>query len=268
MLMYFTYHPFFYMLKKSLSQNLIKDKKILRKMVSLASITENDVVVEIGAGHGDFTRAICEKAGTVFAVELDQSFQRYLEPLEEEQANLKIIFGDILATPFAQFAGDRKIKVMGNIPYGITGPILFKIMEERRIIHSAYLTTQKEIGQRVTSISHRRSYGAVSVVCQLVADVKMLYSLKAGVFTPPPKVDSVYFSMIFKEDAFSIDSAMTGFIRHCFENKRKYLRNALLKHYSEEQITALYDAMGFAPSIRAEEIEPHTFVEMYRQLNI
>ncbi|MBA4390563.1 MAG: ribosomal RNA small subunit methyltransferase A [Syntrophus sp. (in: bacteria)] len=251
------------MLKKSLSQNLIKDKKILRKMVALANVTEDDVVVEIGAGHGDFTRAICERAGAVFAIELDQSFKYYLEPLEEEQKNLRVIFSDILDTPLAQFAGDKKIKIMGNIPYGITGPILFKIMEERSVVHSAYLTTQKEIGQRVTSISHRRSYGAVSVNCQLVADVKVLYSLKAGVFIPPPKVDSVYFSMVFKEDALSIDSALMGFVRHCFENKRKYLKNALSKYYGEEQITTLYDAMNFAPSIRAEEIEPQTFVEMY-----
>jgi 16S rRNA (adenine1518-N6/adenine1519-N6)-dimethyltransferase len=256
------------MLKKSLSQNLIKDKNLLRKMVRLADVTEDDMVIEIGAGHGDLTRAICEKAGSVYSVELDRSFGGYLEPLEKEQKNLKVLFSDILEVPFSQFGSEKKIKVIGNIPYGITGPILFKIMEERAFIESAYLTTQREIGQRIASSPHKRSYGAVSVICQLVADVKMLLNLKANIFIPPPKVDSVYFSMVFKGDAQHIDDSLIRFIKHCFENKRKYLKHALLKYYDEERVTALYTSMGFSPSIRAEEIEPETFVEMYRQLNL
>ncbi len=254
------------MLKRSLSQNLIKDKKILTKMVLLAGITKDDVVIEIGSGHGDLTEAICEMAGHVYSIELDRSFRRYLEPLEEKHRNLRIIFNDVLEVPFSQFAGERKIKVMGNIPYGITGPILFKIIEERACIESAYLTTQKEIGQRIVSASHRRSYGALSVVCRLVADVKILLHLKPTVFVPPPKVDSVYFSMAFREKAQHIDSALMRFIRQSFENKRKYLRHALSKHYEEKQIAAIYTAMGFSPSVRAEEIEPEGFAEMYRRL--
>jgi 16S rRNA (adenine1518-N6/adenine1519-N6)-dimethyltransferase len=226
------------------------------------------MVIEIGAGHGDLTRAICEKAGSVYSVELDRSFGGYLEPLEKEQKNLKVLFSDILEVPFSQFGSEKKIKVIGNIPYGITGPILFKIIEERAFIESAYLTTQKEIGQRIVSSPHKRSYGAVSVICQLVADVKMLLNLKAGIFIPPPKVDSVYFSMVFKENAQHIDDTLIQFIKHCFENKRKYLKHALLKYYNEERVASLYASMGFPPSIRAEEIEPEGFVEMYRQLNL
>ncbi|HVN95475.1 MAG TPA: 16S rRNA (adenine(1518)-N(6)/adenine(1519)-N(6))-dimethyltransferase RsmA [Syntrophorhabdaceae bacterium] len=255
------------MLKKSLSQNLIKDKKILEKMVRLADIAEDDVVVEIGAGQGDFTRAICEKAGKVFAVELDTSFKDHLESLKRDQPNLRVIFADVLRVELARFAEGRKIKVLGNIPYGITGPILFKLIEERASIHSAYLTTQKEIGQRVVSLSHSRSYGALSVVCRLVADVKVLLTLKAGLFIPPPKVESTYFSMIFKDKTGHIDRAFMSFVRRCFENKRKYLRHALLKHYDEDRVAALYKALSFSPSIRAEEIEPETFVDMYERLH-
>jgi len=255
------------MLKKSLSQNLIKDKKILTKMVQFADVTRDDVVVEIGAGHGDLTGAICKAAGRVYSIELDDSFRHYLEPLEEEHENLSIIFGDVLEVPFSRFGSEKKVKVIGNIPYKITGPILFKIMEERDYVRGAYLTAQKEIGQRLVSASHQRSYGALSVICQLVADVKILLNLKAGVFVPPPKIDSVYFSMIFKDSARHVDNTLMRFIRQCFENKRKYLKYALSKYYVEEQIVALYASMGFSPSVRAEEIEPEQFVEMYRQLN-
>jgi 16S rRNA (adenine1518-N6/adenine1519-N6)-dimethyltransferase len=256
------------MLKKNLSQNLIKDKKILRRMVELAGVTQNDVVVEIGTGHGDLTRAICEKAGFVHSIELDRSFRERLELLEKEHDNLKIHFGDFLEMSIAGFADTGKIKVIGNIPYGITGPIIFKIMEERDFVGGAYLTAQKEIGQRLVSRSHQRSYGALSVICQLVADVKILLNMKPGVFVPPPKIDSVYFSMVFKDSAQYVDSALMGFIRQCFENKRKYLKYALSKYYAEERIASLYVSMGFSSTVRAEEIEPETFVEMYRQLNL
>src|SRR5512139_3057030 len=100
-------------------------------------------------------------------------------------------------------------------------------MEERNCVHSACLTAQKEIGQRLVSKSHQRSYGALSVICQLVADVKILLNLKAGIFLPPTKIDSVYFSMVFKDPALQVDSTLMGFIRQCFENKRKYLKYAL-----------------------------------------
>ena len=236
---------------------------MLRKLVALADITRDDVVVEIGAGHGDLTRAICERAGFVHSIEIDRSFRDRLASLDHEHDNLMMHFGDFLQMPLSRFAKDKKIKVMGNIPYGITGPILFKIIEERTLVHSAYLTTQKEIGQRVTSASHSRSYGALSAICRLIADVKILMYLKPGIFIPPPKVDSVYFSMVFKEDTLTIERRHIEFIKHCFENKRKYLRHALLKYYDEELVTALYDVMGFASSIRAEEIEPETYMGMF-----
>jgi 16S rRNA (adenine1518-N6/adenine1519-N6)-dimethyltransferase len=168
----------------------------------------------------------------------------------------------------AGFADAGKIKVIGNIPYGITGPIIFKIMEERDYVGGAYLTAQKEIGQRLVSRSHQRSYGALSVICQLVADVKILLNMKPGVFVPPPKIDSVYFSMVFRDSAHYVDSVLMGFIRQCFENKRKYLKYALSKYYTEERIAALYVSMGFFPTVRAEEIEPEQFVEMYQHLNL
>lgn len=256
------------MLKKNLSQNLIKDKKILKKMVQLAHVTRDDTVVEIGAGHGDLTRVICESAGFVHSVELDRSFKARLGLLEKECQNLKVHFGDFLEVSLSEFTGGKKIKVIGNIPYGITGPILFKLVEERDHVSGAYLTAQREIGQRLVSPSHRRTYGALSVICQLVADVKILLNLKPGVFFPPPKVDSVYFSMIFRDTSRNVDHSHMEFVKRCFENKRKYLKHALSKYYEEERIAELYAIMGFSPSVRAEEIEPQGFLEIYRQLNL
>jgi 16S rRNA (adenine1518-N6/adenine1519-N6)-dimethyltransferase len=255
------------MLKKGLSQHLIKDRNILNKMVRLARVGRDDVVVEIGAGHGDLTKALVEKAGHVFAIEIDTSLRKYLDPLTDQYKNLKIIFGDVLDVPLSQFSCGKGVKVVANIPYKITAPILFKLIGERSMITSAYLTVQREIGERVASRPFSRSYGALSVICQLVAETKILLYLKPGLFIPPPKVESAYIAMIFKNDGNDVDEDMKGFIKACFEHKRKYLRQALVRRYGDGRTALLYETMNFSPSVRAEEIEPERFKMMYAFLN-
>lgn len=258
-------------LKKSFSQNLIKDGNTLRKMVSLAEISKDDTVVEIGAGQGDLTSAIAQCARKVIAVELDRDMIPYLELLVSGQGrgegrNVEIVPGDILTVDFASFAADGKIKVMGNIPYGITGPIIFKLIAGRAFIESAFLTVQKEIGDRITAKPGTRVYGSLSVICQLVADVRMLMRIKAHIFIPPPKVDSMYFSMRFRDDAQHIDDSFLAFVRSVFGHKRKFMRNALKDNYTDAQIDELYERMHFSRSVRAEELEPPSFVAMYRAI--
>lgn len=254
------------MLKKSFSQNLIKDGNTLRKMVSLAGIAKGDTVVEIGAGQGDLTRAIALSACRVIAVELDRDMIPFLESLQLVTTNLEIVFRDILALDLAGLTSHRPIKVMGNIPYGITGPIIFKLIGERSVVESAHLTVQKEIGERITAKPGTRAYGSLSVICQLVSDVKVLMRVKAHVFIPPPKVDSIYFSMRFRNDADDVDDGFMSFVRAVFSHKRKFMRNALRERYSDRQIDELYGFMHFPRSVRAEELEPGIFRTMYRTI--
>jgi 16S rRNA (adenine1518-N6/adenine1519-N6)-dimethyltransferase len=254
------------MLKKGLSQHLIKDKNLLRKIVRLSGITEEDFVLEIGAGHGDLTRCIADKAKSLVTVELDRSFREYLEPLESEYAKVKVLFGDFLKIPLAQFRDERNTKIVGNIPYKITGPIIIKILKERATIVSAHLMMQKEIAQRIVSKSHSREYGSLSVNCQIFADVKVLMYIRPEVFIPPPKVDSALLFMAFRESEKATENGVIDFVRICFQNKRKHLRYPLVKQYGQEKVNRLYEMMGFPVSVRAEEIEPPSFKEMYRFL--
>mgnify|MGYP001178165338 FL=1 len=258
------------MLKKYLSQHLIKDRNILKKMVRLSGIGGDDVIVEIGAGHGDLTGCLCEAAGIVYAIEIDRTFDRYLEPLKGRYGNLRLIFCNFLETDLRYFSREsegKKIKVFGNIPYKITAPIIFKVIAERDVVDSAFMTVQKEIGERILARPASRAYGAVSVICQLLADVKILLRLKASVFVPAPKVDSIFFSMVLKKDCEFIKDSFIRFVRLCFENKRKYMKNTLMRHYNKEKVYLLYDEMGLSYNIRAEEIEPERFIEMYRFLH-
>jgi 16S rRNA (adenine1518-N6/adenine1519-N6)-dimethyltransferase len=255
-------------LKKSLGQHLLKDKNLLQKMVRLSGVTRDETVLEIGPGHGDLTRIIAEHARSVYAVELDERFRDILKHTEQDCPHVKVIYSDILSVRIADFAGDGKITVMGNIPYNVTGDILFKILGERRAIRGAYLTMQKEVAERLTSRSHSRSYGALSVIFQLYAQMKLLLILGPRVFVPPPKVDSAFISFVFRAGVGPEieDPGLVRFIKTCFRYKRKYLRNALQDSYSIGEIDDMYARMDFAPSVRAEEIEPEGFVAMHQLL--
>jgi 16S rRNA (adenine1518-N6/adenine1519-N6)-dimethyltransferase len=251
------------MLKKGLSQHLIRDRNITDKMVRLAEITTQDVVVEIGAGYGDLTKSIAEKAGHVYAIEFDRDLIPRLEQLTDDYPNLIIIHDDFLKVPLSNFKTGKYIKVIGNIPYKITGPIIFKLLEEREILSGSYLTMQAEVARRIVSKPFNRSYGAISAVCQILSDVKILFTLKPSVFVPPPKVDSAFLSMIPKEEKIHTANDLQQFIRVCFQNKRKYLKYALSKVYTNNIIESIYAFMQFPETTRAEEIRPDQFETMY-----
>lgn len=253
------------MLKKSLGQHLLKDKNLLKKMVRLAGIGSEDEVVEIGPGQGDLTLCIAATARSVHAIELDERFRDFLEGLEREMPNVKVVFSDVLSVRLADFRRGPELTVMGNIPYNITGDILFKLMEEKACLRGAYLTMQKEVAERLASRSHSRTYGALSVIFQLYASVKMLLVLKPALFVPPPKVDSAFVSIIFK-DGTEADPELLAFVKACFRYKRKYLRHSLEDRYGAGLLNDLYRYMAFSASIRAEEIEPEGFVRMHQFL--
>jgi len=252
-------------LKKSLGQHLLKDKNLLRKMVRLAGVGREDMVVEIGPGHGDLTRCVAEAAGSVLAIELDERLRETLEPLEREFPNAKVLFSDILDVELADLSQGRTMTVMGNIPYNITGEILFKLLAGRGLVKGAYLTMQKEVAERLVSRSHMRSYGALSVIFQLAAVVKLLFSLKPALFVPPPKVQSAFISIVFRENP-EVDEALISFIKTCFRYKRKFLRHSLEGRFAPDEIERLYRDMGFSENVRAEEIEPEGFVRMHELL--
>jgi len=252
-------------LKKPLGQHLLREKNLLDKMVRLAHVTGDDVVVEIGPGQGDLTSSIAAKAGFVWAVEVDRQFRDILATLERRFPNVKVVFSDILRIELAAFRQGAPITVMGNIPYSITGEILFKLLAEKAVVRAAYLTVQREVAERLASPSHSRSYGALSVIFQLYATVKVLLFVKPALFIPPPKVESAFISIVFS-DAIAADQGLIAFIKRCFRYKRKYLRHCLQGAYLPDQISDLYSCMGFSRSARAEEIEPEGFDAMYRFL--
>jgi 16S rRNA (adenine1518-N6/adenine1519-N6)-dimethyltransferase len=252
------------MLKKSLSQNLLKDPNLLRKLVRLAGIGGDDVVVEIGSGQGDLTARLAEAARFVYAIELDRTFAPYLMKLERLSGNVKVVLENVMAVSIIELSDGQTVRVVGNIPYHLTGDILFKLLEEKRVIRDAHLTVQREVAERIASGPGSRNYGALSVIFQLYGFVKIRLYLKAALFVPPPKVDSAFVSIIFKDGEVAADPKLMDFVKLCFFYKRKYLRHSLERRYDRKAVEDLFSRMGFDASKRAEEIEPQMFQEMYR----
>lgn len=232
-------------------------------MVRLAGISEDDTVVEIGAGRGDLTRCIASRAHAVHAIELDRQFREELTSVENMFPNVRVIFANVMHVPLHPLTKSDRVKVMGNIPYNITGDILFKLLSEMAIIESAHLTMQKEVGERLVSMPCSRAYGALSVIFQRYASVKILMRLKPALFVPPPEVESVLVSIIFNQAAGPPDQHLIDFIKGCFRFKRKYLKRALEELAGRDRVPALYDHMNFKPSIRAEELPPEAYVRMH-----
>lgn len=254
------------MLKKGFSQNLIRDRNITDKMVRLANIKENDVVVEIGAGYGDLTQSIAARAGHVYAVELDKDLIPRLERFAENNGNVTIVNEDFVELSLRQFVIEDPIIVMGNIPYGITGPILFKLLHERDVLSAAFITMQAEVARRMVSEPFRRTYGSLSAVFQLLCEIKVFFTLKPSVFVPAPKVDSVFLGLKPKEDRKHVPWELPKFIRMCFRNKRKYLKYTLVRTFPESVIDDMYSVMKFPKTTRAEEVRPHQFEEVFHYL--
>lgn len=255
------------MLKKRLSQHLIKDKNVTDKMVRLAGLTADDVVVEIGAGQGHLTRSIAETVRHVYAIEFDGDLLPDLKDLGRDQGNVDVVHSDFLSVSLSDFRKGGPIKVMGNIPYKITAPIIFKIIRERDSVAGAYVTMQREVAERVVCPPCSRTYGGLSVACQLLTEARVLFYMKPSVFVPPPKVGSAFVSLIPRPEKIEMNGGLLAFIRATFQNKRKLLSHVLSKRYGSDILDELYAFMDFSRNIRAEEIGPEDFERMYTFLS-
>lgn len=252
--------------KKSLSQHFLKDKNILKKMVSKTDIKGCDTVIEIGSGCGNLTRIVKDFAGFVYAIEIDERFRVYLEDIEKESENVKVIYGDFLKIDLSQIPSSSPLKVIGNIPYGITGPIIFKLLSERRFISSCFLTLQKEVAERIVAPPRTRSYGMLSVLCQVLSEVKIEFTVPPQVFYPEPEVESAFISMKFRKETLSVDKSFIDFVKTCFRFKRKILLNSLKGTYGQGIAEKLLSKFKLPNNVRAEEIPPQIFLEMYNFL--
>lgn len=258
--------------KKSLGQNFLNNEDIVNKICNKANLNEQDYIIEIGPGQGALTGNLLKKAKYVKAFELDDRLIPYLNEKFKNFNNFKLIHKDFLQTnkdDFVDFNTDNKIKVIANLPYYITTPIILKILLEYTFVDEIYVMVQKEVAERFTSEYKNKSYGSISVFLQSLADVKYEFTVPKEQFYPIPKIDSAIISIKVKaENKLNINiQEYEKFLKNSFKQKRKLLSNNLASSYDmpKQEIITFLEKQNFNNKIRPEEITVEQYLSLFNK---
>jgi len=222
--------------KKSLGQHFLIDRNILNRVVRTAQISQEDVVLEVGPGLGEMTLALARKAKSIVAVEIDLNLVEILKKKLTDFPNVDVIRGDILTLHFrkSDFPKGQRMKVVGNLPYQISTPLLFHFIELKDFFSTLTLMLQKEVAERLVASPGNKTYGPLSIFTQLFLDLSIRFFVKPSAFFPPPKVDSALVHMEWREKPLveiEDEKWFKKVVKGCFNYRRKTLVNAL-KHSS------------------------------------
>lgn len=265
---------------KSLGQNFLMDQHIVDQIITGSYIDEASLVIEIGPGLGVLTAAAAKKAGKVVAIEIDKKLLPILKETLGEYPNVEVVQGDILKTDLLpileqnQMVGGRNresVRVMGNLPYYITTPIIMKLLEERLPLSSITIMMQKEVGERIAAQPGTKAYGALSLAVQYYATVTQVCKVSREVFFPKPNVDSIVLRLDLRKEApVSLVNEQLFFdvIKAGFSQRRKTLRNTLsgLASLSKEEMEEAMEAAGIDPGRRGETLAMEEFAALSNQI--
>ena len=244
--------------KKKFGQNFLTDRNICRKIVQSAGIENSDRVLEIGPGFGALTSAILEAVPNFTAVEKDRALAEFIR---KEFPTVTVIEGDFLTINLPELASGGLLKIMGNIPYSITSPILFKLLDNRKHIVSETLMMQHEVAQRLIAEPNTKEYGILAVQLQAFCEVSYLFKVNRKVFRPKPEVDSAVVNIIPRTTPMDGDEEeFRTLVRTAFRQRRKTLQNNLRKNYDLSMVVSV------DLSRRAESLSIEEFSSLFREL--
>lgn len=262
-----------FMFQKKFGQNFLIDTHVLEKIISAAGITKNDCVLEIGPGIGTMTQYLAEDAGHVVAVEIDRNLIPILKETLADYDNVTVINEDILRVDIKALAeeynGGKPIKVVANLPYYITTPIIMGLFESGVPIDNITVMVQKEVADRMKEGPGSKDYGALSLAVQYYAEPEIVANVPPNCFIPRPNVGSAVIRLTrHKEMPVQVKdpALMFKIIRASFNQRRKTLQNGLGNApelpYTKEQIAAAIAEMGLTPTIRGEALSLAQFAQL------
>ena len=262
--------------RKKFGQNFLIDNNILEKIIEAAQITKDDCVLEIGPGIGTLTQRLAEEAGEVIAVEIDKNLIPILNETLADYDNVTIINDDILKVDINKIVeerGERPVKVVANLPYYITTPIIMTLFEKHVPLHSVTIMVQKEVADRMKVGTGTKDYGALSLAVQYYAKPEIVTKVPAACFMPRPNVDSAVIRLTRYEDTpVKADDEVWLFavIRASFNQRRKTLANGLANagnlSINRQQVEETLAEMGLPTSVRGETLTLEQFSELANRL--
>jgi 16S rRNA (adenine1518-N6/adenine1519-N6)-dimethyltransferase len=251
--------------KKQLGQHFLHDPGIIEKIVRAIDPKPGERLVEIGPGAGAITRPLLQRHGELTVIEFDRDLIEPLQRLGAEHGRLEIVHRDVLEVDFTALAAGTPMRLVGNLPYNISSPILFHAMEHAAAIRDMHFMLQKEVVDRMAAAPGSKVYGRLSVMLQAGCRVVPLFKVPPGAFRPPPQVDSAVVRLVPKprEEIGVLDQAMFArVVKAAFAQRRKTLRNAL----DGVCDVATMEAVGIAPGARAETVPVAAFVALANRL--
>jgi len=255
--MHLANHP----VKKSLGQHFLHDRSVVDKIILAVAPDSGDHIVEIGPGQGALTLPLLKRHGALTAIEFDRDLLEPLTAAARDIGALTLIPADVLNVDLTALANGKPIRLVGNLPYNVSTPILFHALAHAAAIRDMHFMLQKEVVDRMASGPGSKIYGRLSVMLQAYCDVTPLFDVGPGAFRPPPKVDSAVVRLVPRPaDRIGVNdpARLAAVVRAAFGQRRKTLRNAL----QNVADTSMIEAAGLRPDARAEQIEVADFIRL------
>lgn len=261
-----------FVFKKSLGQNFLTDPQLLDAIARDAGVEETDTVVEIGAGAGTLTRALAARASKVVAFDIDEALVPVLRESLAGVENAEIVFRDVLKCSDEELLGiiGGRFKVVANIPYYITTPLVMRFAESSLPVDSVTVTIQEEVAERLVAEAGTPEYGAISATVALRGDARITRNIPRRMFRPVPNVDSAVVRIDFVRDKFGDTDVnkVADLVRAAFRMRRKTLFNNLVSAgYAKDKARVAIERAGFATDIRGERLSAEDYVKLYGELN-
>ncbi|MEO6264407.1 MAG: 16S rRNA (adenine(1518)-N(6)/adenine(1519)-N(6))-dimethyltransferase RsmA [Luteimonas sp.] len=247
--------------KKYLGQNFLHERSVVDKIVLAVDPHPGDRIVEIGPGQGALTFPLLDRHGALTAIEFDRDLLQPLAAAAAAHGELTLIAADVLTVDFTALAGSGQVRLVGNLPYNLSSPILFHALDHAVAVRDMHFMLQKEVVERMGAVPGSKVFGRLSVMLQAYCAVTPLFTVPPGAFRPAPKVDSAVVRLVPREaDVIGIDDPQrfADVVRAAFGQRRKTLRNALKGVVDGATI----EAAGVRPEARAEQLAVADFIRL------
>ncbi len=257
--------------KKKFGQNFINNLTVVNQILEGANVNEEDIIVEIGPGAGFMTKQLAIKSKQVFCVEIDRSLQSVLSNLENDYANIEILYDDFLKIDYKEYLAKRNIdryKVVANLPYYITSPILMKLLEEDNRFDSITIMVQQEVGNRLVASPKSKDYGALTLLTNILCDVNVICEVDRTMFNPSPNVDSVVVKLTKNENQKRLNEmdSFKKLVKASFFTRRKKIINSIknsgLIPLNKVELEQIFDEAEISTSLRGEAIDIDSYIKL------
>jgi len=249
--------------RKRFGQHFLHDQNIIERILRSIDPRPGDRIIEIGPGQGALTWPLLQRCGELTAIELDRDLIPVLQQNSTRYGKLQLINADILEFDLASLGGEQMIRLVGNLPYNISTPLMFHVLDSIAQISDMHFMVQKEVAERIVAAPGNGDYGRLSIMLQYQCDCQLLFEVPPGSFTPPPKVDSAVIRLIPRakpEHDIGDYANFSAIVQAAFGQRRKTLSNSLKNTLSRDVIIAC----GIDPGLRAENLSLDDFAKLSR----